>query len=1642
MSEGKSLERLKATRAGHRGVTTKLVKGVDELLDDPDSIDQTKTETFQELLGKKLSVLNALDEEILTLIGIDEIEQEIEETSEVTARIINARKKLQLFSKPKEATNTSIKETDGVTNNSKSTTKTTLESASKADNDDTDGIANASTPPTISNSESNDTTNSGTTKTNGNPQHGDNATNFSNHSSTQYVKPKLPKLTLSKFKGDVTRWSSFWDSFNSTVHDNAGMTKIDKFNYLNSLLEGPAARAIQGLPITSQNYDHAVELLKERFGKPQQIISAHMDEILKIPSATGDRTAPLRFMYDKVSVHVRGLSSLGVSADQYGSLLIPIIMSKLPSEIRLQIARRSSNKVWDMEELLDTIKIEIEAREVSEGSSITNLNAKANTGNSPQRTKPTASTLVASEQKSKNSFQIRCAFCDGHHYSASCSNVTNIDARREKLKESGRCYSCLRKGHQSKNCTSQKKCRRCQGSHHQSICNQEAVTTVQETKESTATNAYSTTETTTTTNPSKSTVLLQTARATARNGNLTMPVRILFDTGSQRSYIRNSVQSRLKLRPTDKETLHLNTFGDSRYKKQECEVYRLTIENRKATNEGAELTAIKFPTICSPLNSKINVNYTHLDGLELADYHTDAFNDGDDIDILIGADQYWNFVTGDIVRGDDGPIAISSKLGWLLSGHLKTTEDNENNPTTNLLILAGERLDYSSTENDNDNLISSLKSFWNTESIGITPLEEKRETHLEFVQDINFKKGRYEVGLPWKDNRPDLGTDYELCHNRLRSLHSKLKKQPELLKEYDKNIKEQLAAGIIETIPAHHKSSNDEVSSNQAIHYIPHHGVVRKDRTTTKLRVVYDGSATTSARKYSLNDCLETGPNYIPHLFSMMVKFRVHRVALVADIEKAFLMIGINERDRDMLRFLWFANATDPNPELLELRFCRLVFGLRPSPAILGATINHHLETHKEKNKETVTCLQNSLYVDDFVSGAETEETAFKLYMNAKNIMAEGGFNLRKWNSNSRTLVQSINNTEVCTTKSDSEKITRVAEEDLSYAKTTVSQETNVIEDKQAKVLGMIWNFETDEFTFNLKELISYCNSLPVTKRSLLKWSAKIFDPLGFFTPFTIKLKNWFQELCLNKVDWDEEMNDNERKLWDALISQLNTLSEIKIQRCYFDEHKRPSVIELHGFSDASERAFAAAVYLRVIYEDGDVSAKLVASKTKVAPIKKQTIPRLELLGATILARLINTITQSLPQVIESTFQWVDSMATLCWITNERQWKPYVQHRVDEIRKLTDKRSWRFCPGKENPADLPSRGLSTRELATSIIWWNGPEFLYLSKPEWPKNPVTIDSETAKEEIVKKPTKVTHSLTTAIKENNGSNVTQIIDCERFGNLKRLFRVTAYVLRFIKGLKEKKSTGKELTAPEIETAETLWIKSIQSTNFYKELECLSASNKHSSSPQYVKQFNLFLDRQKVIKCKGRLHNSELNESGKNPILLPACHYFTKLVIKDCHERVHHSGLNTTLTNTRERFWIIKGRQAVKRVLKLCVTCRKLEGTPYRTPQVPDLPEFRVSEDPPFTYTGVDFAGPLYIKEEKSENDENEKAYVCLFTCASTRAVHLELVRTLTLESFLNAFRRFSSRRGLPARLISDNAAVRRPGPHCHWSRTMPR
>jgi hypothetical protein len=390
-----------------------------------------------------------------------------------------------------------------------------------------------------------------------------------------------------------------------------------------------------------------------------------MDELLKL-QVCNDRANALR-----LSV-------------QHGSLLIPIIMSKLPNDIRIQIARKANSDTWKIDELLEVIKVEIEVREASERIK-TNDNNKLRPSNRPNYGSASALTTRSGE-----SFKLQCVYCKGEHYSASCETIKNVRERKDILRQSGRCFNCIRKGHQLKECPVSKHCRHCNKRHHQSICFSVRESSKEDKpggedaqrKRDDDKSKNESTVTTASMPGNKGKVLLQTAKAQAYNeeGSTSVKVRILFDNDSQRTYITNNLQRKLGLTPKKSESIQLSTFGDNKFRKQTCNNVQLVLENSSV--EKMDLTALSVPVICSPLPPAVDVDYPHLEGLELAD-PLDEDNESR-IDILIGSEFYWNIVTGDIIRGGSCPIAVRSKLGWLLTGPSEgyvSSDDKQGRPS-------------------------------------------------------------------------------------------------------------------------------------------------------------------------------------------------------------------------------------------------------------------------------------------------------------------------------------------------------------------------------------------------------------------------------------------------------------------------------------------------------------------------------------------------------------------------------------------------------------------------------------------------------------------------------------------------------------------------------------------------------------------------------------------------------------------------------------------------------------------------------------------------------------------------------------------------------------------------------------------------
>ena len=1386
---------------------------------------------------------------------------------------------------------------------------------------------------------------------------------------------KLPKLSLATFSGRAIDWYSFWECFQSMIDSNLDLSQVDKLSYLKSLLRGPAQLALEGLSMTGPNYDVAVDILRQRYGDIQRIISDHMDALLHLEAVQYTKpVSRLRALLDKVEIHVRSLDNLGRAPQMYGDMYVPVLFTKLPAELRLSLCERIPATSCNLPAILIELRTDIEARERADYLGISVSTPKKEI--TPRLTgPPTASALATTS--SGGTPPEPCVYCDQNHDPSRCSMITDVERRREILLRHGRCYICLKARHISRYCRSNLRCVKCQRRHHVSICDQQAGTTSAMTG---------------TVSGDHQAILLQTATATIASPShpeTHRQIRLILDGGSQRSYVTTHTQQALGLPVVHKELLTIKPFGDEQGSTRECDIVEIDL----ALQDGSRTTvsAISVPYISSEFEGQYIADamkrYGYLQGMKLADNGECSNN----IDMLLGADIYWQIVTGRTVRGKGGPVAIETRLGWVLSGPTQAAPCSART-TTSLFLSAASAPIPATCRDPDDALLDEVKRFWDLEAIGITSNEHT--VHEAFKQSITHDGERYTVHLPWREMHPALPDGYHLSKKRLESTFRKLKKSPEILKEYDAVIQDQLKRGIVERVV----STNDIPGE---VHYLPHHPVIRQAKTTTKVRVVYDASAKTGSNP-SLNECLHTGPSLLESIPDILLRFRTHKVALIGDVEKAFLMVGITEADRDVLRFLWFDDAMAEAPTPVVLRFARVVFGVSSSPFLLNATIQHHIERYAN-DPEFVRQVLDSLYVDDVAAGGSDDLATYELYTKLKTRLAEGGFNIRKFSSNSAILMSKIEANEQALSGNDVQPVATVTADSDSYAASTLNSNSTA----STKVLGIPWNRESDMFELELNAVFANATTDPVTKREVLAISSRFYDPLGLLAPAVITLKIFFQELCSQKLAWDDTLTGDLANRWAKIVSDMQNAPVVSVPRCYLtgSEGKITSV-SLHGFCDASCKAFAAVVYL-VLSNGSQNFVQLAASKSRVAPLAKQTIPRLELLSALILARLMtvvkNALCHSVP--IDSIHCWTDSQVALYWIVGvNHDWKQFVQNRVQEIRRLISPDCWEYCPTASNPADLPSRGVRPADLLSSI-WYSGPAWLTdgsfpksMHKPDAPPPAATIE--------MKRHAVMTPLLTTSA---TGSAISSVITISQFSSLTKLLRVTARVIQFTQILRRKAIASTTLTASNLDCAEEFWLRDVQ-----------REAMKDSKAEKWCREFGVFTDEHGLLRCGGRLQNAQLSQNQKHPLLLYQTHPFTSLVVQNCHANVHHNGVKETLTELRSRYWIIRGRQFVRKLIHDCRVCRRHEGVAYAPEISPALPEFRTTVDFPFSYTGVDFAGPLFV----AEGAEMKKVYIALFTCGVSRALYLDLVPDLTGDAFLRCFKRFTARHGIPKEMKSDN------------------
>ncbi|XP_025405027.1 uncharacterized protein LOC112679449 [Sipha flava] len=1360
---------------------------------------------------------------------------------------------------------------------------------------------------------------------------------------------KLPFIPAPTFDGDLQKWVSFLDAFNAMFHYNQGLSDVQCLHYLKSCLVGPAAEVIRTIPTTDVNYSTAYNALIERYENRSLIIQSHIRSLFQTPQVHKPAANELRQLHHHVVSQVNALKALDQPVEQWDAWLVTLLCCRLDpttvGEWQLLQSTKNLPKFSDLERFLSN---RVSAYEVGEAGNQSTQYKHLSIG-----TRPVQKRVLFTKQTDSPPFKDRkCLVCSQQHRVSSCDvfNKMSLPERQDIVFKNKLCYNCLFPGHQVRQCRGDN-CNKC-GKRHNTKLHNDAPLNYHNPVDKPSSSSPEQSIVAYVEQDNKSNVIKQIILATALV-NLENAVgqrvqcRAILDSGSQVCLITRECTSRLKLNVVNSS---ISIAGIGSITTKTGTMISTTMCSRingfKAFINFHVINSItnRLPSHCINIEP-LNIPHTISDCL--ADPH---FNEPASVDLLLGAEVFFELFTGEKMKVSPLVTLHNTNLGWIFAGSIPI----------NTMLSPPNSL-FSSNCNQ-----SAIALFTQTYSNKFSS-EIKAEDHFKCnVSRDNL--GRFVVKLPFLQDPSVLGDSRFMAQQRFYNLERKLSKNPTLAADYKTFMNEYLELGHMELA---HKTDGPT-------YYLPHHSVFKSNSLTTKMRVVFDGSAATKSG-HSLNDILLCGPTVQPELISIILRFRMHKVALTADIAKMYRQIRVSPEDCDMQRICYRESPADP---LKDYRLLTVTYGTRAASFLATRCL---LElSYSVTNHATQRAIQQDFYVDDLLSGGQDEAECYELFQNLSNELNKANLPLRKWCSNSKLIMSKMS----------------IPESDPTYL-------LSINEEDTVSTLGLTWQPSNDCFKFVFKDL---SRPLHMTKRTLLSNINSVYDPVGFLTPALIRGKIFMQHLWSSKLNWDTPLSPDLQTKWTNFYQSLQSLEQLSIpRRVPFDN---VTSVQLHGFCDASQNAFGACVYFRSLITS---QCHLYCSKSRVAPLKPATIPRLELCGALLLAELITMVTRELERIKiycdpANLILWSDSSIVISWINTDKPLKSYVSNRVAQILELSQPSQWRHVPTTSNPADVISRGCSAESLLSNELWWNGPKWLAHSEDLWPSNNATL---TDLPEV-----KIIRPVLLAIQP------VEYQFEEKYSSWSRMNCIAAYILRFCHNARTKIIPDRRLNSLsviELTNAAMVLIRKAQSTSFASEIVELKAG-RPVGRRSALRALNPFIDEDCLLRVGGRLINADIAYTSKCPIVLPAKCTVTRLIFEYEHKRLIHIGPRGLLANIHLRYWPIRGRIIANQTVRRCIVCFRSSPSliaPFMAP----LPRERVNIERPFAKTGVDFCGPILIRSG-IRKVVSIKCYIAVFVCFVTRAVHLELVSGLTTEAFLASLMRFLSRRGYCSHMYSDN------------------
>ncbi|XP_053960415.1 uncharacterized protein LOC128864687 [Anastrepha ludens] len=1393
---------------------------------------------------------------------------------------------------------------------------------------------------------------------------------------------------LPEFSGKPEDWPIFFTAYteSTTVY---GYSRFENNLRLQKCLKGEAREAVKSLLIHPNNVANIIEQLKFRFGRPEQLIRsqlAHVREIAPISESSVVKLIPFATKISNVCAFLR--SACGGEQYLVNPTLLDELVGKLPMSKRIEWAVFASSlqPYATVQHFSDWL------------TQLANVICTVYDGEAAKDSKRRVVLHAAESQRHS-----ACPICQGQHKPADCTQFSQLTVpeRWEEVKRRHLCFSCLNVGHGSRNCQRRKLCSTdgCKRWHHKLLhdigkiidgsSNQsprprdrQRRTSIADTHTGISTrtqpasrieqqgDAGATVLSCSTDNNSK--LLFRILPVVLYGNQKPVETYALLDEGSSITMIDSTLIEELGLRGQT-ERLNLQWFG-GRAAQESAMVVDLLVsgagmQKRHKLRRVYGVSNLQLPS--QSLNkSDLRCHESQLNKLAVEPYAQVKPK------LLIGLDHcHLGLPSTTMQLNKCGPFAANTELGWAVFGPTMNSD-----PSLPSCLFVNCHTDQS--------LHNMVAEYFETESFGVRAapiMESEADVRArEILKSTTCRvEGRYQTGLLWKRSDIQLPASYSMALKRLAGVEAKMRRDTDFAAEYNRIISSYVMKDYAR------KLSPEEAALTCNRTWCLPHFAVKNPNKPGKLRMVFDAAAEVDG--VSLNSQLMKGPQEYRSLPAILFHFREGATGVCGDIKEMFHQVLVQRDDRCAQRFLWRQGDTTRQPEVYEMRVMTFGAACSPCAANYVKTINALEYGNKVKGAtRAVKSILDYHYVDDYVDSFDTEEEAADITKQVRAIHKMAGFDLCNFASNSLRVTEAL---------SGDGNIRQIANKEGVLV---------------GRVLGLFWQASTDTFGFKLRFNNVDSNVLDggrrPTKRELLSVVMSIFDPLGFLSNFVVSAKILMREVWKNDIRWDEPLPNNVNTAWEGWRKQLPMVAEYTVPRYYYRNGK-PEVLQLHVFVDASEDAFAAVAYWRSTNAAGEVEVAFISAKTKCAPMKSLTVPRLELQAAVLGTRLLNCLREEHSLHIDDCVIWSDSKTVIQWLRSEhRRYKPFVQHRIAEILATTTTANWRWLPIEHNVADEATRANNFVDFSSSARWSCGPPFLLREEQYWPTESSTCNHhEEADKELRPKFALAIVSCT-------------FLDYNRFSTFSKLVRTTAWVLRFIDVCRRRKppDQGYGLTAKEVETAKLCLCRLVQRGEYAEEFQHIESGLNLPRTSSLI-QLSPYIDEDGVLRVRGRIEAASwLPISARRPIILPPKHCFSNLVAMHYHVKMHHQNLEATICEIRRLYWIPRLRSLLRSIVANCAICR-LRKIHAVSPLMGPLPIDRLTPYVrPFSYTGLDYFGPITVTVRRA----NEKRWVALFTCLTVRAVHLELAHDLSTDSCIIVLRNFINRRGVPVRVRSDN------------------